>query len=263
MQRLLRHLALTSIFVLSSQLPAVAAITVGATFNTLTPGGVGTTVSLAGLGTFGTNQGGVFSWNQDPASGSYTPTALWNGGAAGTTSTSQFISFCIEAAQDISYSGHYTYSLTNDLAGSPVPGGLDGSPMGAVGASYLQELWYNHIGDVIANRFTANGSVFAGAFQLAIWKLVYDHGSTFNLQSGNLRAQNTSGDGQLAQQWLNALQAEGPDSPNKVTTLAVLQSLTNQDQLVDLSTPEPATGVIWGLIGLLGFAYCIRSSRRR
>ena len=133
--------------------------------------------------------------------------------------------------------------------------------MGPVGASYLQELWYNHIGDVVANRYTANGSTFAGAFQLAIWKLTYDHGATFDLQSGNLQAQNTSGDGQLAQQWLNELQAEGPNSPNKVTTLAVLQSLTNQDQLVDTSTPEPATIVIWGLLGVVGLAYRIRRTR--
>lgn len=261
MQRLLRDLLLVTVLVLWSNATALAAITVGATFDTLTPGGEGTTVSLVGLGTFGTNQGGVFSWNQDPASGSYTPTPLWNGGAAGTTSTTQFISFCIEAAQDISYSGHYNYTLTSDLAGSPVPGGLDGSPMGAVGASYLQQLWYNHIGDVMTNRYTANGSTFAGAFQLAIWKLVYDHGTIFDLQSGNLQAQNTSGDGQLAQLWINELQAEGPDSPNKVTTLAVLQSLSNQDQLVDMSTPEPATVVIWGLLGVVGLAYRIRRAK--
>src|SRR5712672_1538717 len=109
MKRMLRHLLLVTVLLLWSNVTALAAITVGATFDTLTPGGQGTTVSLAGLGTFGTNQGGLFSWHQDPASGSYTPTPLWNGGAAGTTSLTQFVSVCIEAAQDISYSGHYTY----------------------------------------------------------------------------------------------------------------------------------------------------------
>jgi hypothetical protein len=259
MERLFRHAVVAIVLVLCSNVTALAAVSVGATFNTLTPGGQGTTATLAGLGTFRTNQGGIFSWNQDPASGSYTPTALWNGGAPDSSSLSQFISVCIEAAQDISYSGHYNYSLTSDLAGSPVPGGLDGSPMGPAAASYIQELWYNHMGDVMAARFGANGSLYAGAFQLAVWKLVYDHGTTFDLTSGNLQAGNSSGDGLLAQQWLTELQAEGTDSPNKVTTLAVLQSMTNQDQLVNVGIPEPASFVIWGLLAVVGLAFRLRN----
>jgi hypothetical protein len=110
-------------------------------------------------------------------------------------------------------------------------------------------------------------NVLAGAFQLAIWKLEYDHASTqytdttgtpgsVDFSNGFLQVSNPNNSmATTAAKWINALSSFQGTPAN----LMALTSPSQQDQLVEVESinphngpvPEPASSIIWVMAGCL------------
>jgi hypothetical protein len=238
------------------------------------------------------SQGGSFEWKVVPdfTSSGYHQADFVN--PLPITSTNQFLTFCIEINQNISFNNNpaYTYTLAS-LASAPIgtseqpvkaPNGNPSGPgMGAVAANLIAELWANHFEEVFGNSplqgtDSSNLNILAGAFQLAIWKLEYDHKSSqytdnygspgsVDFSKGFLRVSDTNNlIATTAAGWINDL----ANFKGTAANLVAITSLTQQDQLVELkstvpfgspSVPEPASGLIWVVIAcLVGIATLTR-----
>jgi hypothetical protein len=168
----------------------------------------------------------------------------------GLANGAAFKTFCLELTQDISPGSATTYTLTQDLASLPKPGSSQtggSAGMGTAKATTIENLWgtfYNSIG---------NNGTNAAAFQLAIWKIEYDWGSSSatNFSAGNFLAKGNSAATNQATAWLTYLQnGKGP-----VTTANNLWGMTSpgaQDQITAVA-PAPSALVLAG-IGL--FSLC-------
>lgn len=227
-------------------------------------GASGTTVtytpnypSSTGSSSVSTSQGGVFYWTD------LQPNTVDLLGAPGDANAANFVSFCIEVGQHISYGDNipYDYGLVA-LSSAPRPG-APSSPMGTLAANLIEQLWYNHFNDLFTG--SSVDSVKAGAFQLAIWELTYDVGTGLNgvnLTDGIIKA--TMGTVRsLASTWLGELDWAngGLDKPR--ASLLAMSSNTYQDQVVAVgSTPEASSIVIWSLLGVACAGFC-RWRRRR
>lgn len=233
----------------ASQASIVASISLGDR-----TAGASWNVTLDGSTTVNTNQAGLFQWTgQTPNVPNFVNGVDSLGNP--TQGGSNFISFCIEITQTIG-SGTHTLELI-DLKDAPKPG-ISGNPMDPAGANAIAKLWSNFLDDALAPLSGNFDPVKIGAFQLAVWKLVYDEGSTFDLSSGRLKA-STSGSntvGSIAQGWLNAVGALNASSPpfadGYVYALTKGPTVSFQDQLVGTippgaPVPEAMSLVIWGL----------------
>jgi hypothetical protein len=154
--------------------------------------------------------------------------------------------------------------------------------MGTTAATLIEELWAQHFQEVFGNSplqgtDPSNLNTLAGAFQLAIWKLEYDHASTqytdttgtpgsVDFSKGFLQVSNPNNSmATTAAKWINDL----VNFQGTPANLMALTSPTQQDQLVEIesiiphngSVPEPASGVIWLVAG--GLAVIARRTRRR
>ena len=132
------------------------------------------------------------------------------------------------------------------LANAPERNGLNAAsvtPMGAVAAGLISELWTH----AFTNSMTPTEN---SAFQLAIWKLEYDQGST-DWTTGYLRTDAITAAGAvvtLATQWIN-------DVNNNVYAPTDLVALTDWDKqdfvgqgVAYESTPEPASLIVWSVL---------------
>jgi len=127
--------------------------------------------------------------------------------------------------------------------------------MGALAASLIQELWQQAYNPSWASA-TFGTSTGMAAFQLAIWKLEYDGytwgsgagDNTTSFAKGLLTADLTSSITTQAQALINALVT--PTSANEADLMALADPST-QD-LVGAVTPEPASVIVWSVIGALG-----------
>jgi hypothetical protein len=236
-------------------LRSVASAAISGDFNSLQTG-FGTAVQIDGSSALDTFRGGVLHWTQDSKGTGYSPTSLWNGS---TFSSTAFISVSLGMTMDTQPGAHATYQL-----------GAVAGEVGSPAAAYIAELWYNHMHD-LASQGTASlfskvfqdpRRTFIDAFQIAAWKLATDKGLDFNLASGQLTAHSGSAV-QLAQTWLNQLQAEG--TTGRKANLVSLSDGVDSPQIVELPpgvtpliqvvpAPEPATIVIWGLFAAVGLA---------
>ena len=204
---------------------------------------------------------GVVNWTvKTPPAGK--PNASW-APAVG----SNFTTFCIELPQEIYPGNVYTYQLTA-LANAPNPGtppaqATPGTPgMGAIKAGAIEELWgqdHSSIG--------TNGTDGA-AFQLAVWKLEYDWGTSAfdSFSAGNFRATGNTTALAQARSWLDAVK----NNPNSATP-ANLIALTDpyiQDQVTELpggaqphlAAPAPP-GVTLAAIGAFFLLLFVRRHR--
>lgn len=240
------------------------------------------------------SQAGAFNWSH-LTNVSGTPLAF----TASPSNSSDFISFCIELTQDISF-GH-TYQVDAiDLSAAPIPAsGPLGSGMGTSAAGYIGQLWAAHFTGIFTGSASTQDAN-AAAFQLAIWKLEYDAGSmrfdttnpshllqeynstthqwgAIDFGIGHLRAPATDTIVKQAAVWLNALSSN--DRTANLVALTGHQYYDSQghliqtpfqDQVVETplfsppgqnTVPEPSSLMLCA-IGGLGMAAARRGRRR-
>jgi hypothetical protein len=119
------------------------------------------------------------------------------------------------------------------------------SSRGAEIVADLERLASQHLASV-------NTTAESGAFQLAMWEIVYENSGTYGLGSGNFQVAWASNSARSnANAWLAAL---GDDTPTM--TLSVWASSSSQDLAVFNVTPIPEPEIYAMLaagLGLLGY----------
>lgn len=150
--------------------------------------------------------------------------------------------FCADLFQGVSPATTYTFT--------PVPVdslpdvGTDPTRLGLI-----QRLFDRHYE-------TATDATNGGAFQLALWELLYDGPGNLNLGSGNVvvTSPDTLPAVAVAKSWLAALETPDPSDAVKYQLVGLFHP-TAQDQLAVVPNPIPApAGVVLGLIAVGGFA---------
>ncbi len=204
--------------------------------------------------TWGSDQGGLLYWTNAAVNGS---------------PVDNFYTSCIEVVQDV-YWGHLQSWTVAGLVGAPNPGAqIDATIAGEITALFSN--FYPDPQMILSdpNLTTQDRREWAGAYQIALWKLVYD-GASSSFSTGNLRVTNTP-TGAAANMLAEAqffLSNLGSASPN--ATVWALTNPLNQDQAygvivadaqVGAAVPEPASLVVWSL--LAGGAAGLTVGRRR
>jgi hypothetical protein len=276
--RQLSWAAIGAVMVCSSAASAFAALSVNVTGYTAGVGSttltVGNTTPPAGTSSATTANGGIIQMNQSTGFATEPlligSTGLWNGGTTYNT-TGGFLAVCIEITQDVfvpSTGNQYTAAL---LQNAPQPAFLQGSPMGTTAALAIARLWAFKMHDIVAGTATSgvtgyltqagHNSTFLGAFQLAVWELVYDQGN-FNLLAGNSTASSdTTAEAKIAKDWIASLAINNIQPANVVALTGGAGNL--QDMVVEvgpggadlLPVPEPASFAVWAGLGMVGLAF--------
>lgn len=198
---------------------ALGAETVRATFNSVSPS-VGCEFSIDFGGTWTGTLAGGMNWTRD---------GMNPGTYAGLQG--DFRTFCIEVTQQVGFGNSYEYFVV-DPSDAPTF-----EPMGAFRASELSELFGRYYGSLVTN------SDF-GAFQMAIWEVVYEIGETpLNVNDGRFQIRNAAVEQNMANAMLASLNGTGP-----MMSLVALTNREYQDQIV----PAPASLALAGLGGLIG-----------
>jgi hypothetical protein len=233
--RFARRAVLTGLAVLGTG--SVASADVVATFT-------GTNPSQT-VNTTANNGGGPVTYNGVPV-GPFNFTASDTGGTGLDTS---FRSFCADYFQFISPSATpYTFTPTT-------ASGLPDVGTGTLKNARIQTLF---------DKFfeTATDAEKGGAFQLALWELVYDGGNaaTPSLAGGNFSADGSASAIGVAQNWLNDI--DTPAAANKYQLIGLLHP-TNQDQLTAISVVDPNPVPAPAGVVLLGIGAVALYARRR
>lgn len=175
-------------------------------------------------------------------------------GSTGIRLNGPLMTYCIDVLEQVS-GGLNTYDLAA-LEDAPVTAGSISPAMGPEKAAAIARL-YTAAG---GNQFTTDND-FAAAFQLAVWEVISDFGTTgatLGIYDGNFEI--TSGLNSGTESVLTALLAAAAD--DSVGLFAGLGALTNegfQDQLYSVAVPLP------GAAGLaaVGLAGVVVARRRR
>ncbi|MDX1961592.1 MAG: hypothetical protein SFX18_00475 [Pirellulales bacterium] len=222
-----------------------------------------------------TNAGGLFKWT----GGTWSPSNL---------RPTSFNSYCIELVENLNANKFTAVDLASaPLNNNPI-GPANYGAMGAAAANWIGKLFsiygtiFSESGfDPIGNKSgalaglagTLSAAERASALQLAIWEISYDKTSV-DLNTGFLRSTATTTDvWKLANKLLNDVKAVANSITNndRKFVLALQNAGLNQDQLISSPNgggfvdpvPEPATLVIWGLIGGIGAIVGTRYTRNR
>ncbi|HEX8876830.1 MAG TPA: hypothetical protein VF777_08790 [Phycisphaerales bacterium] len=203
---------------------ALAVDTVRATFNSVAPNTVCEFSADFGGAWKGTLAGGM-NWTRDNMSpGTYA-------GLQG-----DFRTFCIEVTQNVAFNTSYEYHVVN-TEDAPTIDPMFSLPMGSFRAGMLSELFGRFYSGL------ASGSDY-GAFQMAIWEIVYEMGETpFNVDNGRFQIRNAAPEQAMANAMLGALTGQGP-----TMNLLALTSREFQDQVF---VPTPGALALAGMGGLL------------
>ena len=167
---------------------------------------------------------------------------------AGTSGLGQsFRSFCADYFQEVSLGESITYT---EVAPSALPD-INGDASKLAKVQKLFDLFYDK----------ATGADSGGAFQLALWKLLYDPNNT-DLSTGAFTA---IGPGSptsvgIAQNWLNTV-ADGSVADPGTYTLIGLFSATAQDQLTVTRKVDPVPAPAGAVLLAIGAAGLV--ARRR
>lgn len=229
----LARIALSSL-VVSALAGTASAAYVNATFTGVTPG---VTVNISDTA----NSISMSTW-----AGGFT-FARTGGTATDPYLGPTYTTFCIDLVKHVSNGNNYAWNQTSlDMAPTPTGGGVN-YPMGATKADLLGRLWGAH-------RNTLVGDVMFGAFQLAVWEIVFENSNTLSVSNGNFTATGGAGNPTLAinmaNLWLGTVAGDA--------AYGGLYALTGgqggpQDQLV----PTP------GCLALAGFGGLALFRRRR
>jgi hypothetical protein len=164
---------------------------------------------------------GIYSWTNNGGTGLGTQVPNWG--------------FCIELTQG-TYNGWQNVIPLNE---APVPPAY-GTPMGITKANYIRELWGRNFDPA---WITGANKQMAEAFNAAIWEIVYETDTTWDVTSGTGFYATGIEQAATANLWLSQLNG---DARYLANGLVATSTLDGQDFLV----PEPATICMLGLGGL-------------
>ena len=177
---------------------------------------------------------GYFNWiNVSPATSTFAP---------------QFQSFCVEINRGVL--SQTTFNTT------PLQPRYSASQ-----SARLREFWGENFAGVGANPTRA------AAFQLGIWEIVGEDGTTaLDLASGNFTGDSSPDSNAAIEQaktWLNAVDGQGTFEDN----LLILDSESSQDQINTTSTVVPVPPAVlmggMGLMSLVGYGLRRRQTARK
>lgn len=193
------------------------------TFNGIIPQ-VPITWSVNGGAHFVPGAAGCFDWTK--TGGTYT-------GVSG-----HFTAFCLEVTETIQEPNSYTYKVV-PLAGGAAPDGdgLFTFPLNATQIGQMEELWGRW-----RNTLNTSDANACGAFQIAVWEIVYDPNLILNGVGDSFQLTAAPAVLAQAQSYLNSIDGTGPHM-----TLDAFTNPNDQDQVV----PVPGTLALLGLGGLI------------
>jgi hypothetical protein len=194
----------------------------------------------------------------------------WDGSVAGGSNPAglngTFTSFCIDLKDFVKIGSTFTYTVA-DLEDAPILNGSAGinyglsGGMGADKANVLSLLFGQHYNDVV-------NAATAGAFQAAIWEIVYEDGVPANFNNYDVtdydplnthkgfKVNTPTSVTNTANAWLRGLSSTGARM-----SLAALTSAKYQDQIIIVPTPT-AVMAGFGLLGTLGLAKLVQRWRK-
>lgn len=177
-----------STFVLTGLAGTASAAYVTATYTGVTPGVAVTITDTTNSQSLGTLAGG---FNFSRVGGTATDPYL----------SGNYVAFCIDIFKTVGPGPTYGWNQTA-LPNAPTPSGNTNYPMGAIKAGLLGKLWGAH-------RNGLSGDVMFGAFQLAVWEIVFENSNTLDIDSGTFFATGGNVDSasarSLANTWLGTL----------------------------------------------------------
>lgn len=159
--------------------------------------------------------------------------------------TGNYVSFCIDIFKTVGNGGNYGWNQA-PLANAPTGPGGPNYPMGAIKADLLGRLWGAH-------RSTLSNNEQYGAFQLAVWEIVFENSNVLDVDIGNFYAINGGTEAAnaraLANTWLSTVASDPAYGGVYALTGNTGESGAGepQDQLV----PAPGSLALCGLGGLV------------
>jgi hypothetical protein len=201
------------------------AITVNMTDFTFTPPSV---VTVNDSTDTANNYGGVagqFSGTMPSADGGSARSASATAGAS-------FTAYCVELSQNFAFGVDYDYTMVSGL-----------SYFGAEKASDLSRLFF------AAQDFVVDG-ITSSALQAAIWEIVYEDASSYDLGSGTFTGSGNAGAFATVNSFLENLDSYS----DAYYQLGVLVNGQRQNFVVPTPVPEPGTWALMAAgLGALGF----------
>ncbi|HZZ44026.1 MAG TPA: hypothetical protein VFE58_13910 [Tepidisphaeraceae bacterium] len=210
-------------------------------------------------------------YNGNSLGSAYAGALNWQGVAGNADfTTGSFNTFCIDLTQDVYIGSQYTYSVVTDIANaSPVPlpptAPIGATGMGAVNAQQIENLYSLEYDNIAGNNDRA------AAFQIAMWEMLFDTGTSHDVTTGQF---SVSGASSNVISLANGFVTEAINSaPMQFhNDILAMVSPTYQDQLYiggvntgngPPGSPVPTPAAAFGAIPLLGGLAAFRRKKHR